>query len=152
MRVVSAFGAGLLFGLGLCISGMVDPRKVIGFLDFTGQWDPSLALVMVGAIGVHATLLRVLRKRAAALHGSGGPPGPARRARVQPSLVLGSALFGLGWGIAGYCPGPAIVSLGSGTSRAFGFVAAMLVGSWITGALVAPPTEITTTVEASSQP
>jgi uncharacterized membrane protein YedE/YeeE len=121
---LNALGAGALFGAGLWLSGMTDPRNVIGFLDFTGAWNPSLAVVMVGAIAVHATALRLL-----------GPPGrssvrplAALRGAFERPLVLGSALFGVGWGLAGYCPGPAIVSLGFGAGPAWPFAAALVVG------------------------
>jgi uncharacterized membrane protein YedE/YeeE len=123
-RLATALGSGLLFGVGLCLSGMIDPRKVIGFLDVTGHWDPSLAGVMLGAIGVHATLLRLLRGRAATA------PATPRRS-IDRALLVGSAVFGVGWGIAGYCPGPAIVSLGLGAPRAFAFVVAMVAGAWL---------------------
>jgi uncharacterized membrane protein YedE/YeeE len=126
-RIATALVSGLLFGAGLCLSGMIDPRKVIGFLDVAGRWDPSLAGVMVGAIGVHATMLRLLRDRA----GAAFPSTAAPHRSIDRALVVGSAVFGVGWGIAGYCPGPAIVSLGLGAPRAFGFVAAMVAGAWL---------------------
>jgi uncharacterized membrane protein YedE/YeeE len=130
---LTALGAGLLFGIGLWISGMTDPRNVIGFLDFAGHWNPSLAAVMVGAIGVHATALRLGRRRRAPSRSVGTPSRPTLdgSARIDPRLVLGSAVFGIGWGLAGYCPGPAIVSLGSGSASAWRFVVAMIVGVWL---------------------
>lgn len=132
-RFATALGSGLLFGVGLCLSGMVDPRKVIGFLDVTGRWDPSLAAVLVGAIGVHAALLRLIRSNPEM------PVAPASRRRpIDRALLAGSAVFGVGWGIAGYCPGPAIVSIGLGAARAFGFLAAMVVGAWLAVLFRAP--------------
>jgi uncharacterized membrane protein YedE/YeeE len=120
-----AFSAGLVFAVGLGVAGMTRPEKVIGFLDFFGRWDPSLALVMVGAIGVHLTFLRVTRRWAkpvcAASFPTSAPHGIDRR------LILGAALFGIGWGLAGYCPGPAIASLVAGPNVAV-LVLAMLIG------------------------
>lgn len=127
MRNLSAFGAGLLFGLGLWLSGMADPRKVLGFLDVTGQWDPSLLLVMGGAVAVTASFtLPVVLKRKAPLLG-GAFELPARSA-IDAPLLLGAAIFGLGWGIGGYCPGPALTALSNLTLEAFVFVAAMVAG------------------------
>jgi uncharacterized membrane protein YedE/YeeE len=131
-RAVSAYLVGLLFGAGLVISGMIDPRNVVGFLDFaglTGRWNPALIGVMGAAVVTHALLLRLLAWRApppalAAATASSSPPS-----RVDRALVLGSAIFGVGWGLSGYCPGPAIVSLGFGSGRAFLFVAALVIGS-----------------------
>jgi uncharacterized membrane protein YedE/YeeE len=125
-RPLTALVAGLVFGAGLVLSGMTDPRNVVAFLDVTGgfgPWSPNLAAVMVGAIAVHFTALRVLGARRPQIHpaGEGGAPFDAR-------LVGGAAIFGVGWGLAGYCPGPAIVTLGSGTRSAWAFVLAMVVG------------------------
>jgi uncharacterized membrane protein YedE/YeeE len=120
----SALGAGLLFGVGLVVSGMADPRNVVGFLDVTGAggpWNPNLAAVMVGAIAVHAAALRLGRRRLAFAVEREAPWLDAR-------LVVGAALFGVGWGIAGYCPGPSLVSLGFGATSAFVFVGAMIGG------------------------
>ena len=144
-RAATALGSGLLFGIGLCVSGMIDPRKVVGFLDFAGHWNPSLAAVMVGAIGVHAALLRLLRRRVAPL-----PAAPASigAPAIDARLVLGSAVFGLGWGLSGYCPGPAILSLGFGTARAVGFVGAMIVGTRLADAVLAANREPRRQVDA----
>lgn len=120
------FGSGLVFGLGLAVSGMTEPAKVIGFLDVTGNWDPSLAFVMVGAILVHWVLYRFIMRWPSPMLG-GTFRVPDRR-DIDRRLVLGSAIFGFGWGVAGYCPGPGIVSLGSGGAAALTFVAAMLAG------------------------
>jgi uncharacterized membrane protein YedE/YeeE len=126
MHVVSAFLVGLLFGAGLIVSGMTDPFKVIGFLDVTGLWDPSLAFVMAGAVLIGAVAYRLAGKRDAAI--LGGPMRLPARAAVDRRLVAGSLLFGVGWGLAGFCPGPALAALGAGYGKAAAFVAAMLAG------------------------
>jgi len=128
-----AYLAGLLFGFGLILAGMTDTSKVIGFLDFFGAWDPSLAFVMVGAIGVHALLFRLIVKRPAPLVDSHFHV-PTRR-ELDLRLVGGAAIFGVGWGLAGFCPGPGIVSLGTGTVAALVFVAAMALGMGVEGRL-----------------
>jgi uncharacterized membrane protein YedE/YeeE len=122
---VGALAAGALFGVGLVVSGMADPRNVIGFLDFTGQWNPRLIAVMAGAVGVHATLLALLARAGG---GRGARLLPPRNNRIDRPLIVGAALFGIGWGLSGYCPGPAIASLGFGARSAFVFVAAMIAG------------------------
>ncbi len=122
----AALAAGALFGLGLGVSGMTLPAKVRGFLDVTGAWDPSLALVMVGAIGVHLVLYRAIVQRDSPLfHGTFQLPS---RADVDARLIGGAALFGVGWGLGGMCPGPGVVSLASGTLDAVTFALAMLAG------------------------
>lgn len=126
MHAFNAFAIGLIFGLGLIVSGMTDPSKVIGFLDLAGRWDPSLAFVMAGAIAVGIFAYRFARKRAAAFLG-GAMRLPAAR-EMDRRLVLGSLAFGIGWGLGGLCPGPAIVSLGAGQDKAYVFVLAMLAG------------------------
>ena len=126
MHALSAFAAGLIFGIGLIVSGMTDPSKVIGFLDLAGQWDPSLAFVMVGAILVGLAGNAIARKRAAAFLG-GVLHLPAAR-DIDRRLVLGGLAFGVGWGLAGFCPGPAIVALGAGQDKAVVFVIAMSAG------------------------
>ena len=125
-QTLTALACGALFGVGLAVAGMTLPRRVIGFLDFGGAWDPSLAFVMAGAVGVHFLALRLIRRRTAPLFAPAFAP-PARR-DVEPRLLVGSALFGVGWGLAGYCPGPAIASLGSLAPAAFVFVAAASLG------------------------
>jgi len=127
MKQLVAYLAGLLFGVGLILAGMTEPAKVMGFLDFLGDWDPSLALVMVGAIGVHGVLLRLVLRRA-------GPIFDARfhvpsGRQIDRPLVVGAAIFGVGWGLAGLCPGPGIVNLGTGAVAAVVFVVAMVLGS-----------------------
>jgi uncharacterized protein len=123
---ISEFAVGLLFGIGLILSGMTDPGKVIGFLDLFGAWDPSLALVMGGAILVGAVAFALAKRRTTTFLG-GALRLPSSDAIDRP-LVLGSLLFGAGWGLAGFCPGPALVSLGAGQPKAAVFVLAMLAG------------------------
>lgn len=125
-RDVAALSAGLLFSLGLGFSGMTRPAKVLGFLDIAGDWDPSLALVMVGAIGVHALALRWILKRDRPLYDAAFHL-PTQRTLDAP-LVLGAAVFGVGWGLGGFCPGPAITSLVTLRPTAVLFVVAMVVG------------------------
>lgn len=133
MNRLSAFVCGLLFGLGLLLAGMADPRKVLAFLDLAGAWDPSLVLVMVAAIGVAALPMTLARRRSRALLG-GAMQLPTRR-DLDARLIGGSLLFGVGWGIAGICPGPALVILLTGHWQALLFVAAMLAGMLIFTAL-----------------
>ncbi len=117
---------GLLFGLGLILSGMTDPGKVIGFLDLFGTWDPSLGLVMGGAIGVGVLAFVLARQRTTTF--LGGALHLPKPGQIDRPLVLGSLAFGVGWGLAGFCPGPALVSLGAGQPKAAVFVVAMLAG------------------------
>ena len=126
MQLLSAFLVGLLFGAGLIVWGMTDPFKVIGFLDVTGPWDPSLAFVMAGAVIVGAIAYRIAGRRAAAVLGE--PMRLPATTVVDRRLVLGSLVFGIGWGLAGFCPGPALVALGAGYGKAAAFVAAMIAG------------------------
>ncbi len=120
------FLAGLLFGIGLILSGMTDPGKVLGFLDLAGAWDPSLAFVMGGAILVGVVAYAVAGKRSSTLLG-GAMELPSQRG-IDRRLIGGALLFGVGWGIAGFCPGPALVSLGSAQPKALVFVLAMVAG------------------------
>jgi len=126
MVSVFAFAAGLLFGLGLIVAGMANPAKILGFLDIAGKWDPSLALVMVGAIAVGQVAFALARRRT--LSALGLPMQLPTAGAIDFRLVGGSLVFGMGWGLAGFCPGPAIVALGAGYGKAAVFVAAMLVG------------------------
>ncbi|MEZ4369770.1 MAG: DUF6691 family protein [Polyangiaceae bacterium] len=126
MKHVFAFLVGLIFAVGLGLAGMTQPAKVVGFLNFTGRWDPSLAFVMLGAIGVNLVLFRLVLKRKSPLfEGLFQVPG---NNHLDQRLIMGSAIFGVGWGLAGYCPGPAIVSTGGGNGHAVLFTAAMLIG------------------------
>lgn len=123
--VATAAISGLLFAFGLGVAGMTDPAKVIGFLDVAGSWDPSLAFVMGGAMGSYALLRRLIHRRSRPVF---APAFPALgKSRVEGRILLGAGLFGVGWGIAGYCPGPALVSASSGATAAL-FVAAMVAG------------------------
>ena len=126
MQIVCAALAGLVFGLGLLLSGMADPAKVIGFLDLAGRWDPSLAFVMAGAIAVAAPAFYIAKRRTTAWSGVSMRLPPA--GAIDGRLIGGSLLFGIGWGIAGFCPGPALVALGTGSRPALWFSAAMLAG------------------------
>ncbi|MBC7918006.1 MAG: hypothetical protein H7Y28_09380 [Rhodoferax sp.] len=120
------FLVGLLFGVGLILAGMTDPSKVLGFLDLAGAWDPSLALVMGGAILVGLGAFAVAKKRNTTF--LGGALHLPTATHIDKRLIGGSVLFGAGWGLAGFCPGPAIVSLGAGQPKAAVFVVAMLLG------------------------
>jgi uncharacterized membrane protein YedE/YeeE len=134
VKAALALIAGVVFALGLLISGMTNPAKITAFLDVTGAWDPTLAFVMAAAIAVHAPFVRLARGRKAPLF-SEAFHWPTFRA-IDPLLVGGAALFGVGWGISGYCPGPALVSLGSGTAEIFVFVGAMLAATIVTRAVL----------------
>ena len=126
MYVFASLLAGLVFGLGLIVSGMANPAKVLGFLDLAGAWDPSLALVMAGAIAVGGVAFFFTRGRQLSLLGAEMKLPTARN--IDRRLVGGALLFGIGWGVAGFCPGPALVALGMGQIKAVVFVAAMLSG------------------------
>jgi hypothetical protein len=120
-----AFISGVVFAVGLGIGGMTQPAKVIGFLDFAGNWDPSLALVMLGAVGLHSLFYRLLGNRFTRMASAVSLPS---RKEIDFRLIGGSTLFGLGWGMAGLCPGPAITSLSSGNSSVVIFSAGMIAG------------------------
>jgi uncharacterized membrane protein YedE/YeeE len=126
MERISEFVVGLLFGLGLILAGMTDPAKVVGFLDLAGAWDPSLALVMGGAILVGLFAFGAAKRRTTNMFG-GAMQLPTSR-DIDRRLIAGSVMFGAGWGLAGFCPGPAIVSVGAGNSKAIVFTLAMLLG------------------------
>jgi uncharacterized membrane protein YedE/YeeE len=125
-RMISAALAGLIFGIGLIVAGMANPAKVLAFLDITGRWDPSLALVMAGAIAVALPAFSWARRRDRSLLGEAMQLPMARRADRR--LLIGSLIFGMGWGLAGICPGPALVLAGSGLPDGLLFLLAMLAG------------------------
>lgn len=133
MRKLTALLAGVLFGIGLLLAGMANPTKVVGFLDLAGAWDPSLALVMVGAIAVAAGPLAWAKRRAQSLLGA--PMQLPTKRELDPRLIGGSLVFGIGWGIAGICPGPALAILLSGHWQVIVFVLAMLAGMLLFTAL-----------------
>jgi uncharacterized membrane protein YedE/YeeE len=126
MQLIVVFALGLLFGLGLLVSGLANPAKVLNFLDLAGAWDPSLLFVMGGAVLVAAVGFRLARGRGQSVLGAPMRlPGPGA---IDRRLVLGSIVFGAGWGLAGFCPGPALVAMGSGYVEALIFAAAMVAG------------------------
>lgn len=127
----AAFGIGLLFGLGLLVSGMADPGKVIGFLDVFGAWDPSLAFVMGGGVLVGLVGFAVAKRRTSAF--LGGAMRWPTATRIDARLLAGSFVFGIGWGLAGFCPGPALVAAALGYAKAGVFVVAMLAGMGLQG-------------------
>ena len=126
MNTLFSFVAGLVFGFGLLISGMTNPAKVSGVLDLAGQWDPSLALVMAGAIAVGVVAFALVKRRQTTYLGL--PMSLPLATHIDRRLVIGSVMFGVGWGLAGICPGPALVLLGAGAAKGLIFVAAMLAG------------------------
>lgn len=126
MMTFTSLLAGLVFGLGLIVSGMANPAKVLGFLDLSGSWDPSLAFVMGGAVAVAAFAFTFVKGRKQSLLGADMKLSTSRV--IDRRLVLGSILFGVGWGVAGFCPGPSLVALGMGEVKALVFVIAMLAG------------------------
>ena len=126
---LTAFIGGVVFAVGLGISGMTMPSKIVGFLDFTGAWDASLALVMVGAIVVYSIVLRLAFRRPAPVFAAAF--GVPKRSDIDPPLLAGAALFGVGWGLGGFCPGPAIVSLAWTATPVLIFVAAMCAGMYL---------------------
>jgi uncharacterized membrane protein YedE/YeeE len=133
MVILLQFGIGLVFGLGLLLSGMSNPAKVLNFLDLggivAGNWDPSLAFVMAGAVAVTFTGYRVVLRRMRPQFGERFHLPTKRELDVR--ILVGPAIFGVGWGLAGFCPGPALVALGYGSRAAFVFVAAMFAGMWL---------------------
>ena len=126
MNAAFAFFSGLIFGIGLIVAGMANPAKVLGFLDLAGMWDPSLALVMAGAIAVGSVAFQLTKRRTLSLLGLSLQLPDARQ--IDRRLIVGSMVFGIGWGLAGICPGPGLVLLGSGEFLGLVFVIAMLLG------------------------
>jgi uncharacterized protein len=126
--IIAALGSGLVFGLGLVISGMTQPSRVLGFLDVFGNWDPTLAIVMACALLVTAPGFILLQRRDTSILGV-ALDWPTRRT-IDRSLIGGAALFGIGWGLVGLCPGPALANLAGLSPKIFGFVVAMAIGAW----------------------
>jgi uncharacterized protein len=135
MNAVLALLSGLVFGIGLIASGMTDPAKIKGFLDLAGAWDPSLGLVMGGAIAVGSVAFALARRRTKSW--AGAAIEIPRASAIDHRLLLGGAIFGVGWGIAGFCPGPVLVAASAGSNAALSFVAAMLVGMTVHDRLLA---------------
>ena len=129
MYAAASFAAGLAFGLGLMVAGMANPAKVLGFLDLAGAWDPSLALVMAGAIAIGAGAFALMGKRTRTLIGAPVLLPSARG--IDRRLLLGSLVFGVGWGLAGICPGPALVLAGTGSAKGLIFLAALIAGNGV---------------------
>ena len=127
-RHLAAFALGLAFATGLCVSGMTQPAKIFAFLDFAGAWDPSLALVMGAAVGVYAALFPVIVRRRAPSLAASFSISIRHKRRLDGRLFSGAALFGVGWGLGGYCPGPAMTALGAGVGPAFIVTGGMLAG------------------------
>lgn len=126
IKLLTSLFAGLVFGIGLIVSGMTNPAKVLGFLDLAGWWDPSLALVMAGAIAVGTLAFQWARRRSTSVLGE--PVRLPTATRVERRLLLGALAFGVGWGLAGFCPGPALASLASGGAKPAIFTVAMIAG------------------------
>jgi uncharacterized membrane protein YedE/YeeE len=126
MGILANLAAGLVFGLGLVVSGMIDPAKVLNFLDLFGSWDPSLAFVMAGAVAVTLVGYRLVLRRPGPLLGDGF--ALPTRSDLDRRLLVGAAVFGIGWGLGGYCPGPALTALGLAATGTLVFVPAMLIG------------------------
>lgn len=128
-RIAAAFFAGAVFGIGLAISGMTDPNVVLGFLDVAGAWDPSLAFVMLGAVGTTTLLFRLVLRRGRPVFDPDFHFSMSRA--LDRRLVVGAGAFGVGWGLSGYCPGPVLVGASAGMWTALVFVPAMLAGAWL---------------------
>jgi uncharacterized membrane protein YedE/YeeE len=139
-RGLVALASGAIFSAGLCLSGMTHPSKILAFLDFTGAWDPSLALVMVGAVAVTAVAVRASARRGAPVLAKRFDMSLARGS-IDARLLAGAAIFGVGWGLSGLCPGPAVVCVASGQPGALVFVAAMVAGMALHRAVERPGPE-----------
>lgn len=133
--ILTSFAIGMLFGLGLSISEMINPARVIGFLDVTGRWDATLVLVMAGALAVTGALFPLISRRPLSLLGQ--KLALPVKTQVDRPLVLGAVIFGIGWGLGGFCPGPALAGLASGSPEIVLFVAAMVAGQWLAGRIEA---------------
>jgi uncharacterized membrane protein YedE/YeeE len=128
-QISVAFAVGMIFAVGLAVSEMINPARVIGFLDVAGRWDPTLLLVMAGALAVTVPIFPViLRRRRPWLAPQFSLPN---KTRIDAPLILGAVIFGAGWGLAGFCPGPALAALASGSPEVVLFVIAMIVGQWL---------------------
>lgn len=134
MQWAAALATGIIFGLGLSISEMINPARVIGFLDIAGRWDPTLMFVMGGALAVTIPAFTLILRRSRPLL-DGEFYLPMKRAVDRP-LILGAAIFGIGWGLGGFCPGPALAALSTASSSVILFVLAMIAGQWLAGRLV----------------
>jgi uncharacterized membrane protein YedE/YeeE len=150
-RGLVALVSGLLFSTGLLLAGMTQPQRILAFLDVFGRWDPSLALVMAGAVFVAAIAFRVAARRRASVFG-GDFRIADRHAPIDARLLAGAALFGVGWGLSGLCPGPAVVSLASGQISIYVFVLAMVAGMLLHGLLPGRASAPQPTVNAHSRP
>ena len=128
-QIAVAFAVGIIFALGLAVSEMINPARVIGFLDVAGRWDPTLLLVMAGALAVTAPIFPVILSRSKPILAA--QFSLPTKTRVDPLLIIGAVIFGAGWGLAGFCPGPALAALASGSPSVILFVIAMLVGQWL---------------------
>ena len=133
--ILTSFAIGMLFGLGLSISEMINPARVIGFLDVTGRWDATLVMVMAGALAVTGALFPLISRRPLSLLGQ--KLALPVKTQVDRPLVLGAVIFGIGWGLGGFCPGPALAGLASGSPEIVMFVAAMVAGQWLAGRIEA---------------
>jgi uncharacterized protein len=131
IKTFFAFLSGLVFGIGLIVAGMANPAKVLGFLDLAGAWDPSLAFVMAGAIAVGVIAFTIAKRRTHTLLGELMQLPTSQM--IDKRLMGGSLLFGIGWGVAGICPGPALVLVGSGSAKGIAFTLAMVAGMWLYG-------------------
>lgn len=128
-KILSSWVVGYIFAIGLGISGMTQPQKVIGFLDFFGNWDPSLVFVMLGSIVVHFVTYKIIRKRSSPLFSTEWHV--PTKTKITNSLVIGSIMFGVGWGLAGFCPGPALVNVTSGQTSPLIFILGLVAGMYI---------------------
>jgi len=147
IQALVAFGSGLLFAIGLVVSGMTQPKKVIGFLDFTGAWDASLAFVMIGALAVHFAAYRIVSRFKAPVFAPVFELPTATK--LDRRLVIGSGIFGVGWGLAGYCPGPVLASIGSATLAPVTLLIGMLAGAFLFEWVVRSPDEGTSSGAAA---
>jgi len=150
MRLLSAWAIGLIFGLGISLSGMANPAKVLNFFDIAGNWDPSLAFVMGGALATTFLGYRLIFRRAVPVL-DGGFHLPTAKA-LETHLIGGSALFGIGWGISGFCPGGALPALGTGAADVFVFVAALAAGLFLANALKSMQSRRSTPVRKGASP